>query len=212
MRILTFVALAFILPVAIGQESKPAPPVPTGRDAAVEPAYDAQGRLQLPAKYREWVYLTSGIDMSYNPRPAMEGQSMFDNVFVNPAAYRAFVQTGTWPDKTLMVLENRGAKSRASINQRGNFQDTQIMGFEVHVRDDARTPGGWAFYEFDSEKPAEQIPVAAVCYSCHQQHGAVATTFVQFYPTLLPIAKEKKTLSAEYLKELASDPKPDSKP
>jgi hypothetical protein len=210
MRILPFVALAFLLPVAIGQESKPS--VPTGRDAAVEPAYDAQGRLQLPAKYREWVYLTSGIDMSYNPKPAMEGQSMFDNVFVNPAAYRAFVQTGTWPDKTVMVLETRGAKSRASINQRGNFQDTQIMGFEVHVRDEAKTPGGWAFYEFDSEKPAEQIPVAAACYSCHQQHAAVATTFVQFYPTLLPIAKEKKTLSAEYLKDSASDPKPDSKP
>lgn len=212
MRILPFVALSFVLPIAIGQESKPAPTVPTDRDAAVEPAYDAQGRLQLPAKYREWIYLTSGIDMSYNPKPAMEGQSMFDNVFVNPAAYRAFVQTGTWPDKTVMVLESRGAKSRASINQRGNFQDTEIMGFEVHVRDEAKTPGGWAFYGFDNEKPAEQIPVAAPCYSCHQQHAAVATTFVQFYPTLLPIAKEKKTLSAEYLKDSASDPKPDSKP
>jgi Cytochrome P460 len=206
MRILPLVALSFLLPVAVGQESKSATSVPAGRDAAVEPAYDSQGRLQLPAKYREWVYLTSGIDMSYTPKPEMEGQSMFDNVFVNPAAYRAFVQTGTWPDKTLLVLENRGAKSRASINKRGNFQDTEIMGFEVHVRDEARTPGGWAFYEFDSDKPAEQIPVAAPCYSCHQQHAAVATTFVQFYPTLLPIAKEKKTLSAEYLKESANDP------
>jgi hypothetical protein len=206
MKILPLLALSFLLPVAIGQESKPAASVPTGRDAAVEPAYDAQGRLQLPAKYREWVFLTSGIDMSYNPKPEMEDQSMFDNVFVNPAAYRAFVQTGTWPDKTLLVLENRGAKSRASINQRGNFQDTEIVGFEVHVRDEAKTPGGWAFYEFDNEKPAEQIPVAAPCYSCHQQHAAVATTFVQFYPTLLPIAKEKKTLSAEYLKEPVADP------
>jgi hypothetical protein len=206
------IALSFLLPMAIGQESKLALSVATGRDPAVEPAYDAQGRLQLPLKYREWIYLTSGIDMSYNPKPAMEGQSMFDNVFVNPAAYRAFVQTGTWPDKTVLVLETRGAKSRASINQRGNFQDTEIMGFEVHVRDEAKTPGGWAFYEFDSEKPAEQLPVAAACYSCHQQHAAVATTFVQFYPTLLPIAKEKKTLSAEYLKDSASDPKPDSRP
>ena len=206
MRIFPLLALLFFLPVAVGQESKPATSVPNGRDAAVEPAYDAQGRLLLPTKYREWIYLTSGIDMSYNPKPAMEGQSMFDNVFVNPAAYRAFVQTGTWPDKTLLVLENRGAKSRASINQRGNFQDTEIMGFEVHVRDEAKTPGGWAFYEFDNEKPAEQIPVAAPCYSCHQQHAAVATTFVQFYPTLLPIAKEKKTLSPEYLKEPVADP------
>jgi hypothetical protein len=30
----------------------------------------------------------------------------------------------------------------------------------------------------------------------------VDTTFVQFYPTLLPIAKSKNTLAAAYLKEL----------
>jgi len=207
MKTLSLIALSFLLPMAIGQESKPAPNVPTGRDAAIEPAYDAQGRLQLPEKYREWIFLTSGIDMSYTPKPEMAMQSMFDNVFVNPAAYRAFVQAGTWPDKTVLVIEKRGAKSRASINQRGNFQDTGLMGFEVHVRDEAKTPGGWAFYEFDSDKPAEQIPVAAACYSCHEQHAAVATTFVQFYPTLLPIAKEKKTLSEAYVKEIAAEPK-----
>jgi hypothetical protein len=26
------------------------------------------------------------------------------------------------------------------------------------------------------------------CYSCHQQHAATQTTFVQFYPTANPIA------------------------
>jgi len=31
----------------------------------------------------------------------------------------------------------------------------------------------------------------------------VDTTFVQFYPTLLPLAKEKGTLSAAYVKETA---------
>lgn len=206
MRILSFFALSLVLPIAIGQESKPAPTVPTGRDAAVEPAYDAQGRLQLPEKYREWVYLTSGIDMNYSPKSEMDMESSFDNVFVNPAAYRAFLQTGTWPDKTVIVIEGRKAQSRGSINQHGNFQSTQMTGFEAHVRDEAKTPGGWAFYSFDSDKPAEQIPVAAACYSCHQQHAAVATTFVQFYPTLLPIAKEKKTLSAEYLKDIAAEP------
>ncbi len=208
MKILSFVVLSFALPLAIGQESKPVSSVPTGRDAAVEPAYDSAGRLQLPFKYREWIYLTSGLDMSYDPKPEMAMNSSFDNVFVNPAAYRAFVATGTWPDKTVLVIEGRKAQSRGSINQHGNFQSTQMTGFEAHVRDEAKTPGGWAFYSFDSDKPAQQIPVAADCYSCHQQHAAVATTFVQFYPTLLPIAKEKKTLSAEYLKESATDLKP----
>ena len=45
------------------------------------------------------------------------------------------------------------------------------------------------------------IPQTADCYSCHAAHGAVDTTFVQFYPTLLPIAKSKGTLSAGYRKE-----------
>jgi hypothetical protein len=32
----------------------------------------------------------------------------------------------------------------------------------------------------------------------------VDTTFVQFYPTLLPIAKIKNTLEEKYLKEIAA--------
>ena len=207
MRIPVLIALSFLLPIAEGQKAAPAA-VPTGRNADIEPAYDPAGRLEPPFKYREWIYLTSGIDMSYSPAAAMTDGSMFDNVFVNPAAYKAFKETGTWPDKTMMVLENRVAMGRGSINLRGHFQGGEIMGFEVHVRDEAKTPGGWAFYEFDGAKPAEQVPTTAACYSCHEQHGAVATTFVQFYPTLLPIAKEKKTLSAAYLKDAAVVLKP----
>jgi hypothetical protein len=161
------------------------------------PSYSANGDMLPPSNYREWVYLSTGIDMSYSPKPAMEGQSMFDNVFVNPQAYHSFLATGTWPDKTVMVLEVRGARNKESINQRGQFQDTQIMGMEVHVKDEARFPGKWAFFDFDSpEKNGTLIPEKAPCYTCHVAHGAVDTTFVQFYPTLLPIAQGKGTFSA----------------
>ncbi len=204
MGVVSLLALS-LLPLANAQNAAPKPP-PAGRDAAIEPAYDAQGRLQPPFKYREWVYLTSGIDMSYSPKAEMDDPSTFDNVFVNPAAYRAFVETGTWPDKTVLVLEHRPAQGPSSINKRGHTQG-RITDFEVHVRDEARTPGKWAFYAFDNEQPAEQIPLAASCYSCHEQHAAVATTFVQFYPTLLPIATQKKTLSENYLHETEAPPK-----
>jgi hypothetical protein len=30
-------------------------------------SYAADGQLKMPEHYREWVYLTSGIDMSYSP-------------------------------------------------------------------------------------------------------------------------------------------------
>ena len=169
------------------------------------PSYAANGDMQPPANYREWIYLSTGIDMSYSPNAMQMDHSTFDNVFVDPAAYRSFLATGTWPDKTVMVLEVRGAKNKGSINQRGHFQDTAIMGLEVHVKDEKRFPGKWGFFEFDSiQKNGTLIPEKAPCYTCHVAHGAVDTTFVQFYPTLLPLATEKKTLSASYLKE-ASD-------
>lgn len=166
------------------------------------PAYAPNGDLMPPKNYREWIYLSTGIDMSYSPNPATAAQSVFDNVFVNPSAYRSFLTTGRWPDKTVMVLEVRGAESKGSINQHGHFQSAAIMGMEVHVKDEARFPGKWAFFEFDSpENNGTLFPQKAPCYTCHAAHAAVDTTFVQFYPTLLPIAKQKKTLSAQYLKD-----------
>lgn len=166
------------------------------------PNYTADGQLKMPEKYREWIFLTSGVDMSYTPNAAMAGQSMFDNVFVNPAAYRAFQKTGTWPDKTTLVLETRGAEGPSSINKRGHSQSPEIMGMEVHVKD-ARLKGGWGFYEFSGAKTAKLIERPAACYRCHETHAAVDTSFVQFYPTLLGVAKAKGTLNPAYLREIA---------
>src|SRR5690348_8470969 len=165
------------------------------------PEYTTDGKLKLPEQYREWVYLSTGLDMSYTAGGNAD-HHMFDNVFVNPESYRKFKETGTWPDKTMLVLEVRGAESRASINQRGNFQSGEVMGIEVHIKDEAKFPDGkWAFFGFDNGKVGNLFPAGASCYSCHQSHGAVDTTFVQFYPTLIGIAKTKKTLSSAYVKE-----------
>lgn len=168
------------------------------------PQYTSDNQMKFPENYRQWVYLTTGFDMSYSAAGMQMDHHMFDNVFVSPAAYKVFVATGRWPDKTVMVLEARVAKGKGSINQKGNYQGEQIMGMEVHVRDDARFPGKWAFFGFDGGKTGKMVPATATCYSCHADHGAVDTTFVQFYPTLLPIAKEKKTLAEKYLTEIAA--------
>jgi hypothetical protein len=169
------------------------------------PQFTSDGQLQRPDHYRDWVYLTSGFDMSYDPPMQMGDHHMFDNVFVNPDAYQAFVKTGTWPDHTMLVLEQRPGKGKGSINQAGNYQGT-LAGLEVHIKDQARFAGGWAFFSFGQDKTARMIPTAAVCYSCHAAHAAVDTTFVQFYPTLLPIASSKGTLSSAYQKETGATP------
>src|SRR5665213_1072251 len=166
----------------------------------VELSYTADGQMNFPENYRQWVYLTSGLGMSYSA--SAPDHPMFDNVFVNPTAYKAFLATGTWPDKTVLVLEVRGADSKVSIDHHGQSQTPEIMGIEVHVRDE-KLPGKWGFFEFDpGAKTGKMVPRPASCYTCHEEHGAVDTTFVQFYPTLIGLAKEKKTLSAAYRKEM----------
>ncbi|HVW68191.1 MAG TPA: cytochrome P460 family protein [Steroidobacteraceae bacterium] len=160
-----------------------------------EPAYTADGRLKFPGNYREWIFLSSGLDMSYRDKADAAEHSRFDNVFAEPGAYREFVRTGTWPDGAALVLESRGAAGKGSINRRGRFQTGEPQGVEVHVKDTKRFPGGWAFFSFRGPEPAEPVEFQADCYSCHRQHAAVDTTFVQFYPTLLSIATLKGTLS-----------------
>lgn len=186
---------------------------PSGSDTSstTTPTYTADGKLLFPANYREWIYLTSGVDMSYSPNAMDMGHSMFDNVFVSPEAYKSFLQNGTWPDKTMLVLEVRKAGSNASINKSGHFQTAELMGHEVHVKDASRFDGKWAFFGFDGDKPAKMVSKEAACYSCHQSHGAVDTTFVQFYPTLIGIAKDKGTLSAAYLSDEKETAQKDTK-
>jgi hypothetical protein len=172
------------------------------------PTYTATGAMNLPENYREWIFLSAGLDINYNtPAPAAAGHSVFQNVFVNPTAYHAFLATGTWPDKTMLVLEIRAAEPKAGIDKRGQTQ-AAINGVEIHVKDESRIPGKWGFFEFGSGKTANITEPTATCYTCHQAHAAVDTTFVQFYPTLLPIAKAKATFSREYLKEISESPAP----
>jgi hypothetical protein len=141
--------------------------------------------------------------MSYNPAMRMN-HHMFDNVFVNPEAYRVFLRNGIWPDKTVLVLEVRAAQSKGSINKSGQYQSSPVMGLEVHIKDQRRFAAEWAFFGFDDGKAAQMIPQSADCYACHARHAAVNTTFVQFYPTLLPLATARGTLSKAYLDESAA--------
>lgn len=170
----------------------------TGMRGSDGPEYTSNGNLKFPEQYRDWVYLSSGFDMSYTRSEQGSAHHVFDNVFVNSAAYKAFVETGRWPEGATLVLEIRGAESKGSINQGGSFQGTALMGVEVHVKDSSRFSGKWAFFGFDNGKTGKMIPQSADCYSCHAEHAAVDTTFVQFYPTLVPIAKSKGTFSAGY--------------
>ena len=156
--------------------------------------YAADGSMSLPKDYRQWVFLSSGINMTYGLMAGDAANPRFENVFVNPAAYAAFLKTGKWPGKTAMILEIRASDSKVSINKDGRVQ-TGVVAIEAHIKDASR--GGWAFYGFhDNPTRGALFPKTADCYSCHEKNGSVDTTFVQFYPTLIDPAKQHNTYHA----------------
>jgi hypothetical protein len=173
---------------------------------AQDPQFTASGELRRPQNYREWIYLTTGLGMNYGS-DTESAQPRFDNVFVTPESYRAFVNTGHWPEKTMFILEVRSAESHGSINRAGHFQ-SGVVAVEAAVKDTARYPGKWAYFSFgEGDSLVEKtnpFPQKSVCNQCHVKNTAVENTFVQFYPTLLEIAKAKGTLNPHYAQSAPS--------
>jgi hypothetical protein len=183
-----FLAAVLILSAMVIGDSMGA----SGQDMS-RPRYTG-GNLVRPADYREWVYLSSGLGMNYNPTAG--GPDRFTNVFVPQWAYRQFISSGKWPDKTMFALEDRTAESKDSINKSGHFQ-TDLTGLAVEVKDEKRFPEKWAYFGFLEDAQTAEAKPKQQCWQCHNDHAAVEHTFVQFYPTLKPIAQKFGTYRKE---------------
>jgi hypothetical protein len=181
---------------AVALSSSSQPPQPDG------PRYENGTELVRPTDYRSWPFIGAGLGMTYDGERGTQAGApenpRFTHAFVNPAAYAHFMQTGAWPDGTVFMLEFRASQTEGSINRAGRFA-TQLTFLEAEVKD-ARFPDGWAFYAFGpgdnlarTAKPLEGEQVAS-CVECHSANGAVERTFVQFYPHLLEVAREKGTI------------------
>src|ERR1700687_1801020 len=61
------------------------------------PTYANGMNLIRPANYREWMFLSSSLGLTYQPpggAASSPAPPVFQNVFVNPSSYRSFMQTG----------------------------------------------------------------------------------------------------------------------
>jgi Cytochrome P460 len=175
----TAFALCFLLYLGALQGQTPNPD-------SRKPQY-AGGKLIRPEDYREWIFLSSGLGMNYNP--AAGRPEMFTNVFVPQWTYREFLASGKWPDKTMFVVEEREPQTKGSINKTGRFQ-TDFRGLGVEVKDENRFPEKWAYFTFGADARTAEANPKAACWQCHEDNAAVEHTFVQFYPTLKPVAQK----------------------
>ena len=154
-----------------------------------QPKYTSNNQLIRPSGYREWIFVGSSLGMGYQEatHPATDHPQQFHNVYIQPEAYRAYVASGKFPDKTMLVMEVIASGSNASINKQGKFED-KFIGIETAVKDESKVAEKWAYYNFitaDGKGLSEAKAFGKEsCWSCHNQHAEVDNVFVQFYPVL----------------------------
>lgn len=151
-------------------------------------AYTSDGSVPVP-NYSKWVFMGSGAFDTPQTAPAPR----FSNIFVDPAAYDVFVNTGVWPDRTIIFSEKRAGITTMPITSNPGWGQTgESLGYEFEVKDSSK--GGWRYY---TAGPTDRVGKAVAdqkdCTTCHSQRAAADNTFVQFYPALAAIAKRHGT-------------------
>ena len=182
-KLLIFVCFAFYMFFHIQNSTA----VSFENTAKSEPQYTEDGQLLRPDDYQTWVFVGASIGMSYSEEVRREGPGTFGNVYIEPEAYRHYLRTGEFQEKSMFVLVNYEPGTDESINRHGYFEG-KMTGLSVALKDHATFEEGWAYFSFSNgdgplKRTAKAFPKEE-CYSCHLKHAADDNVFVQFYPIL----------------------------
>ncbi len=149
----------------------------------------------IPEGFREWVFLGAPLT-PHGLNGGAAGFPEFHHVYIEPAALRAYLETGAFPEGTTIVKELVLLKpgdypdgSRDEASGRGYFAD-RFAGIDMMVKDSARfaETGGWGFYNFGHHEPpyADRAGAAPndTCAFCHTANATHDMVFTTFYPIL----------------------------
>jgi len=115
----------------------------------------------------------------------------FHNVYIEPASWRHFEETGEFRDGTILVKELVSIGGKTAVSGNGYFQG-EYLGLEASIKSGTHfpdEPGNWAYFSFTSEgggalkHSAAAFPTAS-CNACHQAAAAKDWVFSQYYPVL----------------------------
>lgn len=187
-------AIGFLAALAIGGLATTNAPA---QDFTYTPEFNDKGELLLPKDHvwREWIY--SGAIVTPNELNGGEAPfPEFHSVWMEPAAYAHYKQTGVFPDGTVIAKELGLVGSTDEVSGSGYFMG-KLQGFEITIKSKALypdEPGNWAYYSFGhQDEPynasAKRAPAEA-CNACHEASAEDDFVFTQFYP-FLKAAKPK---------------------
>ena len=153
------------------------------------PKFEGKTTLVRPEGYREWIFVGSSLGLAYAQNPDQaptRNSTIFHNVYITPAAYREFSRTGKFPEGTMMALELFSSEVKKEPGLQGSYEK-DFVALEISVKDSARFPGGWGYFNFTERgalKPKADAMPQETCWACHDKNAATDHVFTQFYPVL----------------------------
>ena len=170
---------------------------------SLDPQYATGGALVRPKDFHNWIFVGSNLGLGYNkeltaqlPREAARADlGEYHNIYLKPEDYAAYVRTGMFPDRTVLVMDVYQSQQRDAngVVTEGSYNG-QWLGIEVAVKNKNRPDGSktdWAYYDF-TDRPGKGKNIPAVqkaeddgsCYACHKAHAGYDNVWVQFYPLI----------------------------
>ncbi|MFM9843225.1 MAG: cytochrome P460 family protein [Dongiaceae bacterium] len=153
-------------------------------------AFADSGELQRPEGYREWIFVGAPVtpnDLNGGAAPFPE----FHAVYIDPASWAHWQETGEFRDSTILVKELSSVGSKDAASGKGYFMG-EFIGLEATVKSASRfpdEPGNWAYFSFTNADNKSLKPTAAAmptdsCNACHDGAAAQDWVFTQYYPVL----------------------------
>jgi Cytochrome P460 len=153
------------------------------------PQFTPDGSLREPSNWETWVMVGASTGLSYNAPAAAPAAGAapgtFHNVYMQPWAYREFMRTGVFPERTMLVLSFFDASRKSAPAKAGFYEGDRVPDIDIHLKRKGTDQTGWAFFGFtDGAAVGGKLPSWASCYSCHATEAAHDNVFTQFYPFL----------------------------
>jgi len=117
------------------------------------PQFTDQKELLLPDTYRQWVSVPGETrpDCAPSATFAARKHSFIDHIYIEPSAYKYYLENGDWPDKAVIVMEVRKPRQERST---ARSSPSKLVALEVAVKDETDSDH-WSYFAHFSKTSAE---------------------------------------------------------
>ena len=107
--------------------------------------------LIRPDGFERWVLAGASMGLGYSQPSGADAAGatggMFHNVYIERTAYQHYVRTGKFREGTMMAMTLYEPGQKVHPSKQGFFEGN-FLAVEFSIKDGARYPGSWAYFNF----------------------------------------------------------------